>query len=296
MMAETDTQAPADRRLEDTPFEPAAPSAPPAPRVRVMPPQQADAAQATAALAATPVGLANPYVWHSDDFGDVFAALADAQQEFEAIERTQQAQIQSRRTNASYTYEYADLASVLAVVRPVLARHGLAVVQLPTARSGSVTVVTVLGHKSGQWIKNSLSCACENADPQTIGSAITYLRRYALQSVVGVAPEQDDDGRAAAPSAHSHDDLRRDEPRAAAAARPSQALVTALRQFQYQGKTMYGIKTTAGGECYTDDKDIYDACDRARAASQPVALACETRKAGDTPYRWVVEVQVGGTA
>lgn len=121
--------------------------------------------------------------------------------------------------NPFFNSKYADLASVWEACREALSANGLSVVQFPktayrgepepyewTAKSGEkrygvrvvcvVSVLTRLTHSSGQWMEDEVSTMLPTGDPQAVGSAITYLRRYALQSVAGVAPE-DDDGEAA---------------------------------------------------------------------------------------------------
>lgn len=98
--------------------------------------------------------------------------------------------------NPFFNSKYADLAAVWDVARAVLSSNGLSVIQMPVARNGEVIVVTRLGHSSGQWIQSSLTMKPTKPDPQGIGSAITYARRYALAAMCGIAQE-DDDGNAA---------------------------------------------------------------------------------------------------
>lgn len=125
---------------------------------------------------------------HSEDLGCLFAALARAQSELRGAVKD--------AANPFYKSKYADLASVWDACRDPLAKNELSIVQFPQAEGAKVTVVTRLGHASGQWIESELSAHAKDDSPQAVGSAITYLRRYSLQSVVGVAPE-DDDGEAA---------------------------------------------------------------------------------------------------
>lgn len=99
--------------------------------------------------------------------------------------------------NPFFKSKYADLAAVWDVCRDALSVNGLSVIQLPSAEANAVTLETVLTHGSGQWISSKLTMVSKDATPQAIGSCITYLRRYALSSVVGIASEIDDDGNAA---------------------------------------------------------------------------------------------------
>jgi hypothetical protein len=95
--------------------------------------------------------------------------------------------------------KYADLASVWDACREALGKHGLAVIQSPSTETDGegirVILTTRLCHSSGEWLEGSASARPASGLPQAVGSAITYLRRYALASFVGVAPE-DDDGNA----------------------------------------------------------------------------------------------------
>lgn len=124
----------------------------------------------------------------SDTINELATALAKAQGQMSGAAKD--------AANPFFKSKYADLASVWDACRTPLATNGLAVVQSPSVSDLRVTVETLLIHTSGQWIRNSLSCLIKEDSPQVIGSATTYLRRYALQSLVGVAPE-DDDGEAA---------------------------------------------------------------------------------------------------
>lgn len=134
----------------------------------------------------------------SPSIGFFIEALALAQLEFTAIEKDLTAHVESKRTGAKYSYGYADLGSVIAAVRPALNKQGIGYLQPAIVGQRTVTVTTLLAHKSGEFIRNDFTLPIDSSDPQAIGSAITYARRYALQSLLGIAPEEgDDDARAA---------------------------------------------------------------------------------------------------
>ena len=158
--------------------------------------------QAVRQAAATPAadgGLPLSYR-HSEEFGALMMALAVAQGEFQDIEKNQSANVQSRREGArSYTYEYADLAAIMASVRPALSRNAIALLQMPSVRRGAVIVTTMIVHgQTQQWFAVDLAVALENLDPQAVGSATTYARRYGVTSLLGLAAfDRDDDGKAA---------------------------------------------------------------------------------------------------
>jgi len=98
--------------------------------------------------------------------------------------------------NPYFHSRYADLATVWDACREPLSKQGLAVIQTTDGGPDQVVILTTLAHSSGEWIRGRLVMKPVKADPQGIGSCLTYGRRYALAAIVGVAPE-DDDGNAA---------------------------------------------------------------------------------------------------
>ena len=101
--------------------------------------------------------------------------------------------------NPFFKSKYADLESVWDACRSLLAENGLAVMQFPglyTDHDKSMSLTTIISHKSGEYISQEMSVPVTKADAQGAGSAITYMRRYALAAVVGVV-QADDDGNAA---------------------------------------------------------------------------------------------------
>lgn len=120
---------------------------------------------------------------------ELFAALAQAQSEVENASKN--------AANPHFKSKYADLAEVLNTVRPVFSRHGLSVLQSTEFDAGAVSVTTAISHASGGYVTSRASCIPAKSDAQGVGSATTYLRRYALAAMAGVAQE-DDDGNAAA--------------------------------------------------------------------------------------------------
>jgi hypothetical protein len=120
--------------------------------------------------------------------GSLAAALAAAQGEIEGAKKDSE--------NPFFKSSYADLASVWDACRAPLVKNGLAIIQLVKGGPDTVTIETILAHKSGERIGSELTLRPKATDPQGIGSAITYGRRYALAAMVGVCPV-DDDGEAA---------------------------------------------------------------------------------------------------
>lgn len=125
---------------------------------------------------------------HSESLKELATALSKAQGEIENAHKN--------AANTHFKAKYADLAEIINTVRPVLTKYGLAVVQIPGFADGVVTVETMLTHASGEWIKGTSGAPAQKQDPQGVGSAVTYLRRYSLAAVCAIAQE-DDDGEAA---------------------------------------------------------------------------------------------------
>lgn len=122
---------------------------------------------------------------------EVAAALVACQGELEAAAFDMQ--------NPFLKNRYASLGAVISVSRPVLARHGLAVFQVPTTQENHVSLTTTIVHKSGQTMDGGtltfpIGDEKGKSLAQIVGSLVTYARRYAWSSVLGIYAEEDTDG------------------------------------------------------------------------------------------------------
>lgn len=129
---------------------------------------------------------------HSESIADLTKALVQVQKSLTTAKKNAE--------NPFFRSKYADLAAIWEVCREPLAENGLAVTQLPTILDdGTQTLTTMLLHESGEWLTSVLKILPNKPnDPQAVGSAITYARRYALAAIVGVTVEgEDDDAQAA---------------------------------------------------------------------------------------------------
>lgn len=124
----------------------------------------------------------------SEQINDIAAALAKAQAEM--------TNPVFNKTNPHFKSQYADLASVLNAVRPVLAKHGIAIMQMSGMEESGVVLYTRLTHFSGQWIESVYPVTISQKH-QDIAAAMTYAKRISLSAIAGVAGEDDDDGNAA---------------------------------------------------------------------------------------------------
>jgi hypothetical protein len=99
-------------------------------------------------------------------------------------------------SNPFFKSSYADLTSVIKAIKQPFADNGLSYTQFPVSSDIGVGVATRLMHVSGQWVESEFVLPIVKQDPQAAGSAITYARRYALQSIAGI-PTADDDAESA---------------------------------------------------------------------------------------------------
>jgi len=122
----------------------------------------------------------------SEQINELATALAAAQKEISNPKK--------EASNPFYKSTYSDLPSVLNVVRDVFPSYGLSFVQPLEIVGDKIYLVTMLMHTSGQWLKSYAPIPCKDPnDPQKFGSSITYFRRYALQAMVGIVGDDDDD-------------------------------------------------------------------------------------------------------
>ena len=120
----------------------------------------------------------------SESIAAISQAIAKAQHDVENASKNAK--------NPHFKSKYADLAELLNTVRPVFSIHGLAIVQMPSFDGGIASVETMISHSSGEWISSICSAPVSKQDAQGVGSAITYLRRYSLAAMCGIAQEDDD--------------------------------------------------------------------------------------------------------
>lgn len=124
----------------------------------------------------------------SETIGQLALALSKAQGQMKFAAKD--------ANNPFFKSKYADLASVIEAIKVPLSANGIAFVQATDFEDQAVIVETVLMHESGEWISGKLRMQPTKNDPQGVGSAVTYAKRYGLQALAGV-PSDDDDGNAA---------------------------------------------------------------------------------------------------
>ncbi len=124
------------------------------------------------------------------EINELATALAKAQGEIEPAPKD--------ALNPFFKSRYASLPAVREAVRGAFAKHGLSVVQIPAVIDGTLRLHTMLIHESGQHLDcGELAAAVDLGNPQQMGSAITYFRRYALAAISQTVADEDDDANAA---------------------------------------------------------------------------------------------------
>lgn len=129
----------------------------------------------------------------SESIKNLAIALSKAQGELNNPTNSKEAVVQT--TKVKYSYFYATLDEILNIVRPILSKHGLSILQVPSTDADHVLITTILLHDSGEFIEaEPLKLKMQQYTPQGAGSAITYARRYAVASILGISSQDDDDG------------------------------------------------------------------------------------------------------
>jgi hypothetical protein len=124
----------------------------------------------------------------SDKVDDLYSAIAEVQSKITTLEKNRSA----------YKYNYADLDSVMAMLRPLLYKNGLGMIQSVTCLAdGSAGLLTRIFTKSGQYLEDTLKLPSVKGganEAQGAGMSITYMRRYAISSFFGITSDDDTDG------------------------------------------------------------------------------------------------------
>jgi hypothetical protein len=142
-------------------------------------------------------------------------------------------------TNPAFKSRYADLADIVSVVLPALAKQGLAWITTPRVSDDGFVLEYELRHTSGEAVKGSWPLPDpEKATPQQMGSAVTYAKRYTLSAVTGIAPDEDDDGNAASkgPGAAPRQRAAQSQEKITAAIQATTAATTAERLDEIEAK------------------------------------------------------------
>lgn len=189
-----------------------------------------------------------------DRHTELNAAIAAAQAEFPTIERNKTVTVRTRE-GGSYTFSYAELGTILSAVRPILAKHGLAIVQRFDDTVGRVSLRTELRHEAGGVVGGNFPIENVPSSPQALGSLLTYLRRYSIVALLAIATEDDDDAGQAADVSGNARERQEPSPAEAGTFRAPEGVVDYLTEGQR--KKIYALrgKLIKAG---TVDEELFD--------------------------------------
>lgn len=119
--------------------------------------------------------------------------LVKAMVKFQGMLETGTKDLETKNQNGKFNYKYADLAMAVSLARKPLFDCGLCVIQTLGMNGNMPVVITYLMHESGQYMMSEIQIRPKADDAQAIGSAITYMRRYAYCAILGIVFEDDDD-------------------------------------------------------------------------------------------------------
>lgn len=125
----------------------------------------------------------------SPEIKNIIAALCKFQGECGEAQKSQ--------TNSHFKSKYASHSDVMKAIKKPLAENGLSISQHPTLVENTIFLTTYLYHTSGEWLSNVTPCKPKDLGPQTVGSVLTYLRRYGINAILNIATGEDDDGQTA---------------------------------------------------------------------------------------------------
>ena len=150
----------------------------------------------------------------SETISSLSTALAKCQGSMVAVKK--------EAVNPFFKSKYATLDSIWDVIRKPLSTNELSVVQTLRIADGVTVMETTLMHSSGEFVRGEMPLNPVKDDPQGLGSAISYARRYSLSAILGVVSDEDDDGNSASPKQSKPTQTAKESKPIPTAAQPAQ--------------------------------------------------------------------------
>jgi hypothetical protein len=144
----------------------------------------------------------------SQTLGKLFTAISLAQPKIIAPMFDKEAKIPMKK-GGMFKFKYASLNAVQSALKGPLADNGLCYFQFPTSNGTKVSIETMVGHSSGEWISRSFTLTASSSDVKEIGSCITYGKRYALAAIFNLTPDEDMDASAVSQAYSGSEDQKR---------------------------------------------------------------------------------------
>jgi hypothetical protein len=190
----------------------------------------------------------------SEQINELVGALAKAQGAMDNPHKNKTVKIKSEK--GQYDFSYATLDSIIDTIRKPLSDNAIVFMQTVRGSVGSMELVTTLAHSSGQWISSTLPIEPQQRGPQALGSAISYVKRYALSAMLGLAADEDDDANTSEGN-HVQPMTRKPANTAQAPQRPAQPALDADKQDKAlrgsQERTAAKIKLDIAGSNTQDE-------------------------------------------
>lgn len=144
----------------------------------------------------------------SETLGKLFTAIALAQPKIVAPMFDKEAKIPMKK-GGMFKFKYASLNAVQSALKGPLSDQGICYMQFPTSNGTKVSIETMVGHTSGEWITRVFSLTASSADVKEIGSCVTYGKRYALAAIFNLTPDEDMDASAVSQAYTGSEDQKR---------------------------------------------------------------------------------------
>lgn len=122
----------------------------------------------------------------SESISNLLKALALAQSQIKIASKDAE--------NPHFRSKYASFASVVEAARDALSKNGLCITQHPVSRDNKISLTTILGHSSGEWLSSTFDLLLDKPSMQSLGSGLTYAKRQAFAAILNVVSDDDDDG------------------------------------------------------------------------------------------------------
>lgn len=139
---------------------------------------------------------------------ELVLALSKAQGQLSAAPRNREVAVKTK-TGGEYKFKYATLDAIIEHVRKPLTENGLWFTQTLDEVGGRYKLITTLFHSSGQYLTSATPLLVGGGGNQEFGSALTYMRRYALSAILGIAADEDDDANTADGNSITHSSDRK---------------------------------------------------------------------------------------
>lgn len=144
----------------------------------------------------------------SPELGELFKAISKAQIKIVSPVFDKEAKIPMKR-GGQFTFKYASLNAVQTALKGPLSENGICYMQFPTSNGNKVSIETIVGHSSGQWMSRKFNLSASSSDVKEIGSCVTYAKRYSLCAIFNLTAQEDMDATSVSDTYVGSEDQKR---------------------------------------------------------------------------------------